>query len=147
MERKRVEEFGESKDKDCGRVNLVFLQGFSLKILSRSTQHFVGIRVFIVGYMRNAKSQLQPNRVFWRLNLAIGTSREFESRANCLTRLEVLSCNATASVTLQLPLNASHVCHFGDLPVARSNHKALLECTLLELSSYSFTHYPYIIST
>ena len=60
----------------------------------------MGIRVFIVGYMRNAKSQLQPNRAFWRLDLATGTSREFKSQANCLARLEVLSYNATASVTL-----------------------------------------------
>ena len=40
-----------------------------------------------------------------------------ESRANYLARLEVLSCSAIAGVTLQLPLHASHVCHFGDLLV------------------------------
>ena len=40
-----------------------------------------------------------------------------ELRANYLARLEVLSCSAIASVTLQLPLHASHVCHFGDLLV------------------------------
>ena len=34
-----------------------------------------------------------------------------ELRANCLASLEVLSCSATTSVTLQLPLHASHVCH------------------------------------
>ena len=37
MERMRVEEFGESNDKDYGLVNLVFLQSFSLKILSGSS--------------------------------------------------------------------------------------------------------------
>ena len=94
-----------------------FLQDFSLKILSGSSLHFVGIRVFIVRYIRNVKSQLQPNRAFWRLELTIGTSCEFESRANCLARLEVLSCSAIAGVTLQLPLHASHVCHIGDLLV------------------------------
>ena len=36
MERVKVEEFGESKDADCGWVNLVFLYGFSLKILSKT---------------------------------------------------------------------------------------------------------------
>ena len=45
--------------------------------------------VFIVGCMRNAKSQLQPNKTFWRLELATGTSQEFESRANCLAKLEI----------------------------------------------------------
>ena len=45
----------------------------------------------------------QPNRVSWRLNLAIGTSYEFELRANCLARLEVLYCSALAVVSLQLP--------------------------------------------
>ena len=56
MERVRVEEFGKSKDEDCGLVNLVFFYGFSLKILSGCSLHFVGIRVFIVGCVWNAKS-------------------------------------------------------------------------------------------
>ena len=73
----------------------------------------MGIRVFIVGCMRNVKSQFQPNRSFWRLELATGTSREFESGANCPARLEVFSCSTTVGVTLQLPLHVSHVCHFG----------------------------------
>ena len=64
MEMIRVEEFGESKDEDYGWINLVFFYGFSLKILPGISQHFMGIRVFIVGCMRNAKSQLQPNRAF-----------------------------------------------------------------------------------
>jgi len=97
--------------------------------------------------MRNAKCQLQPNRAFWQLSLVTGTSHEFELRANCLARLEVLSYSATAGVTLQLLLHASHVCHSGDLLVARSSREALLECTLLELSSHFLTHYPYIIPT
>ena len=46
MERVRVEEFRETKEEDCGRVNLVFLLGFSLKILSGSSLHFMGIRVY-----------------------------------------------------------------------------------------------------
>ena len=72
---------------------------------------------------------------------------EFESQANCLARLKVLSCSATAGVTLQLPLHASHVCHFGDLSVARSSREALLNCILISFSSYSLTHYPYMIPT
>ena len=44
MERKRVEEFEESLNEDWGRINLVFLQGFSLKILSGSSPSFMGKR-------------------------------------------------------------------------------------------------------
>ena len=46
------------------------------KILSRNSLHFVDIRVFIVGCVWNAKNQLQPNRMFWRLGLTTGTSHE-----------------------------------------------------------------------
>ena len=147
MERLKVEEFGESKDEDCEWVNLVFLECFSLKILSKSSLHFVGIRVFIVGYMRNVKGQFSSNRAFWQLDLATGTSCEFESWANFLARLEVLSYSVPAVVTLQLSLHASHVCHSSDFPIARSSCEALLECTHLKLSSHSLTHYPYIIPT
>ena len=55
---------------------LFFSRVFSLKILFESSLHFVGIKVFVVGCMRNTKSQFQPNRTFWRLDLAIGTSHE-----------------------------------------------------------------------
>ena len=58
MERVRVEEFGESKDEDCEWVNLIFLYGFSLKILSGSSLYFVGKMIFIVTCMRNAKGQV-----------------------------------------------------------------------------------------
>ena len=88
--------------------------------------------------MRNAKSQLQPNRAFWRLELATGMSREFELRANCLPKLEVLSCSVLAVVTFQLPCMLHTCATFGDLPVARSNHEAVLERTLLSFSSHSF---------
>ena len=107
----------------------------------------MGIRLFIVGCVWNVKSQLQSNRVFWRLELMTGMSREFELRANYLAKLEVLSCSATVGVTIQLPLHASHVCHFGDLPVARSNREALLDYTLLSFSSHSLTYYLYMIPT
>ena len=70
-----------------------------------------------------------------------------KSRANCLARLEVLSCSAPAAVTLQLPCMLHMCASFGDSPVARSSHEALLECTHIEFSSYSLTHNPYIILT
>ena len=122
MERVRVEEFGESSDEDCGWVNLVFLKDFSLQILSSSSQHFMGIRVFIIVCMRNAKSQFQLNRVFWQLKLVTWTSHEFESRANCLARLEVLSCSAPTVMTF-----SSFACFTRVPPLAtcqsRASHK------------------------
>ena len=121
----------------------VSLSKFSLE----NSLHFVGIRVFIIGCVWNVKSQLQPNRVFWQLGLAIGTSHEFEFRDNYLARLEVLSCSATASMTLQLPCMLHTCATFDDLPVARSSCNAFLECTLLSFSSHSLTHYPYMILT
>ena len=62
-----------------------------------------------------------------------------ESRANCLARLEVLSCSATVGVTLQLPCMLHTYATFGDSLVARSSREALLECTLLNFSSHSLT--------
>ena len=44
MERKRVEEFEESLCVDCGWLNLVFLWGFSLNILSKHSIYFMGMR-------------------------------------------------------------------------------------------------------
>ena len=79
--------------------------------------------------------------------LAIRSRDWNESRANCLARLEVLSCSVTASVALQLPCMLHTCATFGDLPVARSSHKALLECTLLSFSSHFLTHYLYMIVT
>ena len=48
------------------------------------------------------KIQFFPNRVFWRLDLTTGLSREFKPRVNGLASLGLLSCSATAGVTLQL---------------------------------------------
>ena len=56
--------------------------------------------VFILVCVWNAKSQFFPNKVVQRLGLAIGLSSEFKSRANCLANLGLLSCSATAGVTL-----------------------------------------------
>ena len=87
------------------------------------------------------------NKAFWQLDLATRTSREFESRANCLARLKVLSYSATVGVTLLLPYMLHMCATFGDSPVTRSSCEALLECTLLNFSSHSLIHYPYMIPT
>ena len=54
----------------------------------------------------------------WRLDLATGLSREFKSRANGLASLGLLSCSATAIMTLQLPCMLQMCANFGGLPVA-----------------------------
>ena len=64
------------------------------------------------------KSQFFPNRVFWRLDLATGMSRKFKPRANGLASLGLLSCSATADMTLQLPYMLHTCANFGGLPVA-----------------------------
>ena len=64
------------------------------------------------------KSQFFPNRVVWRLGLATRLSREFKLRANGLASLGLLSCNAIAGMTLQLPCMLHTCANFGGLPVA-----------------------------
>ena len=55
MERVRVEDFENQRYKIVDESILLFSRVFSLKILSGKPLHFVGIRVFIVGYMKNVK--------------------------------------------------------------------------------------------
>ena len=64
---------------------------------------------------RNVKSQIFPNRVFWRHDLVIGLSREFKLRANGLASLGLLSYNTTAGARLQLLVCLARVHHSGDL--------------------------------
>ena len=64
------------------------------------------------------KNQFFPNRVVWRLGLATGLSLKFKLRVNGLAILELLSCNATAGITLQLPCMLHMCASFGGLPVA-----------------------------
>ena len=59
------------------------------------------------------KSQFFPNKVFWRLDIMIGLSREFKPRANGLASLRLLSCSAIAGATLQLLACLARVQHSG----------------------------------
>ena len=61
------------------------------------------------------KSQVFPNRVFWRLDLATRLSRESKPQANGLASLGLLSCSATAGATLQLLACLARVHHSGGL--------------------------------
>ena len=64
------------------------------------------------------KSQFFLNRVVWRLGLATGLSSVFKLRANGLASLRLLSCSATAGMTLQLPCMLYTCANFGGLPIA-----------------------------
>ena len=63
------------------------------------------------------KSHFFPNRVVWRLDLATELSRQFKLRANGLASLGLLSCSATADMTLQLPCMLHTCANFGGLLV------------------------------
>ena len=45
---------------------------FSLKIIFGSFLHFMGIRVFIVGYVRNVKSHFSAKQVILAAHLRVG---------------------------------------------------------------------------
>ena len=64
------------------------------------------------------KSQFFPNRVVWRLGLATELSHKFKPQANGLANLGLLSCSATAGMTLQLPCMLHTCANFGGLLVA-----------------------------
>ena len=100
MERVRVKEFGESKDEDYGWVNLVFLKGFSLKILSENSLHFVGIKGIYTGVCMECEESVFPKQsglATWPRDL---TESQVKPRANWIARLDFLSCSVSAGVTV-----------------------------------------------
>ena len=65
MERVRVEEFENQRYKIMDESILLFSRVYFSKILSENSLHFVGIRVFIVEYVREyEKSFFLQNRGF-----------------------------------------------------------------------------------
>ena len=94
---------------------------FSLGFLSQNSlwklslnREYKGIYIYS-RVRRNVKSQIFLNRVFWRLDLATGLSREFKLRATGLASLGLLSCSATAGATLQLLACLARVHHSNGL--------------------------------
>ena len=90
-----------------------YINYFSLLRISFLYRGYIYSRV-----RRNVKSQFFPNRVFWRLDLATGLSRKFKPWANGLASLGLLSCSATAGVTLQLLACLTRVQPSGGLQAA-----------------------------
>ena len=123
---------------------------FSLKILSESFLHFVGIKdIYNSVREEREKSILCKTRQFgdlvsWLVPIA-SSIREITNWPNC----------HFCPIVLQLSwpfnfLHASHVWHFGELPVASHSWDPIariLQCTHTWISSHSFTHNPYIIPT
>ena len=121
--------------KDCRWINLVLLQGFSLKILSRSSVSFVGIRgIYILGWERNVKRQVFSKQGWlaaWPRDLT--KSRDPVARYR-MASCPILSCSAPASMTVHLLACLTRVLHLAacsrESP-ARSNRESLFSCTLL----------------
>ena len=110
MERVRVEEFEEFLCKYCGRVNLVFLQGFSLNILSVSSLHFVGIRG-IYTRVRMECEESGFSKQSWLATQPCDLTEsqvQAASKQNCQTGLFVLQCSSWCDCSSSL--HASLVC-------------------------------------
>ena len=88
------------------------------------------------------KRHILPNRVFWRLDLATGLSREFKSRVNGLASLGLLSCSEQLARCFNF-WHAWHVCFnlaaCSCEPPAKSSRESLLLCTHLSNSPLSHT--------
>ena len=123
--------------------SLGFLFQYSLWELST----FHGYKGYLYWREWNAKSQVFQNRAGWRLGLAAWLSRKFQPRGNWTASLYFLSCSAPAGMTLQLLACLACIQYLTacsrKLP-ARSSHESLLLCTILNISSHSLTHYPYM---
>ena len=151
MERVRVEEFEESLCKDYGWVNLVFYFYFFLGFLS---QNFLWKLSTFCGYKRYLYwSEKRMRRVIFFITKWIGDLASWldwvASPSRELTEwLDWTFC----PVVLQLAWRFSFsVCftrmHFLAACKPRAICESLLHCTILSISSYSLTHYPYIIPT
>ena len=141
-ERVRVEEFGESNVLDCGWINLVVLWGFFLKILSKNSLHFVGIKVFIVGYEKECeKSKQYALASHSRLGWVASSSCQITKRPVCnLSPIVIqLSCMLHMCDTFWRVTSCELV--------ARSNHELPLDYIHLINFSHSLTYNFYIIPT
>ena len=95
-------------------ISLEFLSPNSLWKLST----FRGYKGYLYWCVWNVKGQFFLDKVVWRLGLTTRLSREFKSQVNCLANLGLLSCSATAGVSLQLLCMLYMCASFGDLPIA-----------------------------
>ena len=100
-----------------------------------SSLHFMGIRVFIVGYVRNVKSQFSSKQGI----LATWPRDWNESQDNFQVKLYFLSYNAPTVMTLQLPTCFTRV-PLWRLSGCEIQSRYSFEFIHLEFSSHSLTH-------
>ena len=105
---------------------------FSLKILSGSSLHFMGIRVFIIGYVRNVKRHFSTKQCVLATHSLLGwvtsLSRKITTRPDC----PFFSCNVLVVVTLRLPACFTRVAFWwvaNRESLAKSSCKNLFECS------------------
>ena len=128
---------------------------FSLRFFSQiSLWKFSTFRVYKGIYSRVyeecEKSFFLQNIAFWQLTLMARTSNGFESQDNCQARLYILSCNAPAVVTLQLPACFTCVAFLASCQSQVTCEIQLREtskCSHTWISSHFLTHNPYNIPT
>ena len=88
------------------------------------------------------KSQIFPNRVFWRLDLVTGLSCEFKPRANGLASLRLLSYSTTVGAMLQLLACLARVHHSSGLQPRATREIQLQVPTSLHKLEQFFTLSP-----
>ena len=115
-------------------------EGFSLnRLLFLSTLHFVGIRVFIMGYeMECEKSFFSKIRCTGE-SLVTGMSCEFQSPDNRMARLNFLSCSDPAVLTLQLPTYITRMPHSSESPLTSQSRDPVTCCHLMHTIDQLFT--------
>ena len=118
----------------CFSLGFLF-QNFLWKLLT--IRGYNGYLYWCVFGMR--KVRFFPNRVVWRLGLATWLSCDSESQANYLARLEVFSCSALASVTVQLPYMLHTCASFCGLPAASHSRDPVVSTYRMHTSELFFT--------
>ena len=111
----------------------VYLSKFSLETL-----HFMGIRVFIVGYVKECEKSFFCKTGGFGEWLTTRMSREFQSPNNRMAKLNFLFCSDPAIMTLQLP-ECSTRDIFGESPLASQSRDPVTRCSLIAHTGQIFT--------
>ena len=118
---------------------LLISRVFSLKILSGSSLHFVGIKVFIVGYEMECEKSVSTKQGVLVSHFAIGMSHKFQSLVNRKARLYFLSYSDPTVLTLQLPACSTRVLDSGKSPLASQSQDPITSCLLMHTLDQFFT--------
>ena len=123
--------------------------GFLSQILFGSSLLFVGIRVYIVGYVRNVKNHFSAKQGVLATNLRLGWVTRFCRKITDWPDCHFLFYSASAIVTLQLLACFTHVVFWRVISresLVSSSREKLFECTntwiLHTLSHITLTWFP-----